>query len=251
MKKYQVSLALGIILILGLAGCNGNKQSNQHQNKEKAAMSAKMANDDSSASESSSTSSSLTHYKYKVPKSEKQNRDYVADGHLTNKHQFSYDRFGTKQQLAKKATPSSTFNSDKVTYRILNVRVLKNSAKTSAAKQAASQVLNLSSVPDTYYTFVINYEVTNQQQQTIALNGVSSVKTNQGQTLQTSNQLTDSSAGSQIPAGKSRQFVMNGYLYHYDKDPASNLAINFGPIFDTKGTKIASAPSHALQVTLS
>lgn len=251
MKKSQVILVLGITLALGLTGCGSNKAN--HQSKDKAALNAKMANDQSANTDSSSASSGLNRYNYHVPKKETQSKNYVKNGKLTKPHQFSYDRFGTKQQLAQPSIShvSAVVGQHNITYQILNVKVLKNSAKTAAAKQAVAQVLNLPNVPDTYYTFVINYKVTNQRPVKIALNGVTSVKTNQGQTLQTSNQLTDSAAGQQIAAGQSRKFVMNGYLYHYADNPTTELSIAFGPAFNTKGKQIANAPDQLLHVKLS
>ncbi|MFD1125642.1 hypothetical protein ACFQ22_09800 [Lentilactobacillus raoultii] len=251
MKKHQLIFAVTAILALGLAGCQGTHHSN-HQRKEKAALSAKMANDESSAT-SSQSSSDLSHYHYQVPKKEVQNKNYVKSGHLTNNHQFRYDRFGTKQQLVQNDKNHSVADLEqhRISYQILNVRVLKNTAKTAAAKQAASQALNLPTVPDTYYTFVVNYRITNNQPVSIVLNGAASVKTNRGQTLQTSNQLTDSSAGQHLASGQSQRFVLNGYLYHYAQQPATKLIIHFGPAFKASGAKAAAAPSRSLQIKLS
>ena len=249
MKKYPFLISISIILLVGLAGC-GHQSNQQNHAKDKAAISANMANDSSSSAASSSSSSQLSHYQYDVPKKAKQSKNYVASGNLTKKQQFSYDRFGTRQRLAKVADSPQPLKLGAMTYHVSRVRVLKNTAVTSIAKQAVQQVLNLREVPDTYYTFVVNYSVTNNHNFPIALNGVKAVKTNQNQTLTPNNQLTDSSAGNKIASGKTASFSMTGYLYNYDTAPASTLTINFGPTFNEKGTQVDSISNKALTIDL-
>lgn len=252
MKKNGLILTLCAILIVTLAGCGHSSQNNQSTNK--SALSAKMQNDNSESSSSQSQPAhpkvNLGKYQYQVPKKEQASKNYVKNGNLTNQHQFSYDRFGTKQRLTQLTTQPKTIIAGSMAYQINKVRILKNTAKTLAAKQAVEQALNLPNVPDTYYTFVVNYTITNHHHFEIGLNGVNFVKTDQGQTLATTNQLTDSSAGNKISANQSRSFVMTGYLYHFAVDPAKTLTIHFGQTFDKTGQKIDNAPERPLVVNL-
>ncbi|KRK89057.1 hypothetical protein [Lentilactobacillus sunkii] len=247
MKAKGYLLILSMILAVGLAGCGGNKND---QSNEKKSFSANMANDSSSSSSASSSSQSLSDYRYKVPKSVQSNANYVKNGDLSKKHQFTFDRFGTRQQLADVTTSPVNIQAGKLSYKINQVRVIKNTAKTPQAKQAVEQVLNLNQIPDTYYTFVLNYTVTNHHDFEVALNGVNYVKTNQGQTLTTANQLTDSSAGNKIGAGRAVSFAMTGYLHDYAAHPATKLSIQFGSIYTTNQKKVDDAPNSTLSVSL-
>ncbi|MBU9789952.1 hypothetical protein QUF07_09735 [Lentilactobacillus sp. TOM.63] len=250
MKKQRFILILSAVLAVGLAGCSS--QNHKNQSNQKAALSANMQNSSSTASSTKKAhaTKSLSDYQYKVPKKVADSKNYVKDGNLTSPSQFSYDRFGTEQTLTKIATNAAVLSAGNVSYKVNKVRVLKNTAKTSEAKTAAEQVLNISSIPDTYFTFVLNYTVTNKHNTTIALNGVQSVKTDAGQTMTTADQLSDSSAGNKIPANESATFVMNGYLYDYQSKPAKKLFINFGSLFDTHGKKISDSPNRKLIVKL-
>lgn len=249
MKKRRLIIILCAFIAVGVAGCGNQK----NQSKEKAELSANMQNSSSASSSTSQKNHAakrLGDYQYKVPKKVADDKDYVKDGNLTTPKQFSYDRFGTEQRLAKVATSNFNLSSDNVSYKIDKVRVLKNTAKTPEAKTAAEQVLNINHIPDIYYTFVLNYTVTNNHHFQIALNGVQAVKTDTGQTLTTADQLSDSSAGNKIPANESATFVMNGYLYDYQSKPTKKLSINFGSIYTTNGKKVSSGPSRLLSVNL-
>jgi uncharacterized protein YcfL len=249
MKKRQLAVILCAFLIVGIAGCaHQPKTSSQSKN----SLQANMQNSSSSASTKSKESSTkdLGNYQYKVPKKVVQNKHYVKNGNLTSPHQFSYDRFGTEQQLAKITSNHATLSTGSVNYQVDKVRVLKNTAKTPEAKAAAEQVLNITTIPNTYYTFVLNYTVTNKHAFQVALNGVQTVKTSTGQRLTTADQLSDSSAGNKIPAHESATFVMNGYLYNYGNKPAKTLTIDFGSIFTTNGKQVSNAPNHKMQVKL-
>ncbi|APR06395.1 hypothetical protein FAM21834_00125 [Lentilactobacillus parabuchneri] len=246
MKIKGLLLLFTALLAVGLTGCGGSKS---NQANEKKSLSADMSNDSSSSS-ASSTSQSLSNYQYKVPKQIQKSANYVKNGDLSKKHQFTFDRFGTRQQLADVINQPIHIKSGNVNYKINQVRVIKNTAKTPEAKAAAKQVLNLQEIPDTYYTFVLNYTVTNHHDFKIALNGVDYVKTNQGQILTTQNQLTDSSAGNKIGADRAVSFAMTGYLHDYAAHPATKLSIKFGPIYNTQQEKVASAPNSTLIVHL-
>lgn len=247
MKAKGYLLILSMILAVGLTGCGENKNNQSNQKK---SFDANMANDSTSSSSTSGSSQSLNDYQYKVPKSAQKNANYVKNGDLSKKHQFTFDRFGTRQQLADVTTQPARINAGKLAYKINQVRVIKNTAKTPQAKQAAEQVLNLNQIPDTYYTFVLNYTVTNRHSFVVALNGVNYVKTNQGQTLTTANQLTDSSAGNKIGPNRAVSFAMTGYLHDYVSHPATKLAIQFGSIYTTNQKKVADAPGSTLTVDL-
>lgn len=247
MKAKGYLIILSAFLAVGLAGCGGNKT---NQGNEKKSFSANMANDSSSSSKASSSSQSLDDYQYKVPKSVQRNSHYVKNGDLSKKHQFTFDRFGTRQQLAAVSNQPLNIQSGKLTYKVNQVRIIKNTAKTPQAKQAVEQVLNLQTIPDTYYTFVLNYTVTNKYSFKVALNGVDYVKTNQGQTLTTADQLTDSSAGNRINSGRAVSFAMTGYLHNYASHPATKLAIKFGSVYTTHQKKVADAPDSTLTVNL-
>lgn len=247
MKAKGYLIIMFAILSVGLAACGGNKS---NQATEKKSLSADMSNEPSSSSTSSSSSQSWSDYQYKVPKSVQKNAHYVKNGDLSTKHQFTFDRFGTRQQLADVTTKPVDIKADKLTYKVNQVRVIENTAKTPQAKEAAEQVLNLRSIPDTYYTFVLNYTVTNHHNFEIALNGVNYVKTNQGQMLTTANQLTDSSAGNKIGANRAVSFAMTGYLHNYATQPATKLTIQFGAIYTTTQKKVAPSPDSTLTINL-
>ncbi|GAD17485.1 hypothetical protein ABC628_11230 [Lentilactobacillus otakiensis] len=247
MKTKGYLIILTMILAVGLAGCGSNEN---NQSNEKKSLSANMSNDPSSSSSSSNSSKSWSDYQYKVPKSVQNNTHYVKNGDLSKKHQFTFDRFGTRQQLADVTTQPTNIEVGKLTYKVNQVRVIKNTAKTPQAKEAAEQVLNLQHIPDTYYTFVLNYTITNRHHFTIALNGVDYVKTNQGQTLTTANQLTDSSAGNKVGANRAVSFAMTGYLHDYATKPATKLAIKFGPVYTTSQKQVANAPGSTLNLNL-
>ncbi|GAA2974674.1 hypothetical protein [Lentilactobacillus parakefiri] len=246
--KVKGSLFIIIaILTVVLAGCGGNKS---NQSNEKKSLSADMSNSSTSSSTSSSSSSSWSNYQYKVPKSVQKNADYVKNGDLSTKQQFTFDRFGTRQQLADVSTKPVDIKADQLTYKVNQVRVIKNTAKTPQAKEAAEQVLNLRNIPDTYYTFVLNYTVTNHHHFKIVLNGVDYVKTDQDQMLTTTNQLTDSSAGNKVGANRAVSFAMTGYLHNYASHPATKLTIQFGAIYTMNQKKVAASPDSTLTIDL-
>lgn len=247
MKAKRYLLILSAILAVSLAGCSGSENNSSN---EKKSLSANMSNDPSSSSTSAKPDQSWSNYQYKVPKSVQHNVHYVKNGDLSKKHQFTFDRFGTRQQLADVTTQPVNMESDKLTYKVNQVRVIKNTAKTRQAKEAAEQVLNLQSIPNTYYTFVLNYTVTNHNGFVIVLNGIDYVKTNQGQTLTTANQLTDSSAGNKVGANRAVSFAVTGYLHDYATHPATKLAIKFGPIYTTNQKKVADTPGTTLSLRL-
>ena len=138
--------------------------------------------------------------------------------------------------------------SNGIRYEVLRAKVIKNTATTAVAKEAAKQALNLSSVPDTYYTFLVNYRVANLRNSSIALNGVKQVKTSNGQTLSISNQLNDSSAGARISSDSTQEFSMVGYLYDYSQHPSDSISILFGNIYTPNGSKVANGPSESLNI---
>ncbi len=250
MKRNFGFVIIVAIMTITLAGCGHNQATNQ-QAKDKSALKANMQNESSSAAASSSHEKQLSHYNYRVPKKERQSKNYVNNGNLTHKRQFSYDRFGTKQQLATATAAPLKLTDGQITYQVTKTKVLRNTAKTQVAKQAAEQVLSLQTIPDTYYTVVINYQITNHHRTIIALNGVNRIKTDQDQVLQINNQLVDSSAGAKLSPGETKSFVLTGYLRDYKINPVKKLAISFGPTFSEKGVQIDQAPRRALTLDLS
>ncbi|WP_268913850.1 hypothetical protein [Lentilactobacillus sp. SPB1-3] len=255
----RIGYLLGISgLILGLAACGNNasdKDTSNNQNRD--ASSAKMQNSSSTKSTSSSSKDpqkkphkDLTNYRYRVPAADRHSSNYTKNGNLTKTSQYTFDNFGTKQQLSKINEQPTTLTDDNVVYKIVKAKVIKNTPKTAEAKQAVAQTLNLQSVPNQYYTFVINYTVTNKQNATIALNGINSVQTDQGNTLAVNNQLTDSSAGHHLTANETETFTTVGYLQDYRTKPTNKVTINFGAIYDLQGTQISPAPAQGLNVSL-
>ncbi|WP_283680356.1 hypothetical protein [Lentilactobacillus sp. Marseille-Q4993] len=249
MNKKLLSGVFILSLAGVIAGC-GNNSSNKKDSSSKDSLSANMKNSSSNSSSEASESSNLNSYSYSVPKKDKQKSNYVANGNLKSKKQFTYDKFGTKQNLSHISVPKIKTASGKVSYQINRVKVVKNQPATKEAKQAAAAALNLPNVPDTYYTFVISYSVTNRYSKTIALNGVDAVKTDAGQTLNTANQLSDPSAGQKLAANQSRRFVMVGYLYNYDSNPAKLLKVKFGAVYTTGGTKVVNGPENPINISL-
>lgn len=264
MKKIGYILGIAsLTLVLAACGNNADKKTDS-ENSTKDSYSAKMQNNSSTSKTNKNQSSTnnsgsannasskadLSNYQYSVPKKDTKKANYVKTGNLAKPRQFTFDRFGTRQQLTKINQSPKSMTADGLTYQITKVRVVENSPKTEAAKQAAAQTLNLQSVPSKYYTFVINYSVTNNRNSSVALNGINNIKTNKGQTLTTASQLSDSSAGNHLTKGQSKTFVSVGYLHNYATQPTTKVTMNFGAIYDLNGKQLAAAPNQGLLVSL-
>lgn len=178
------------------------------------------------------------------------NKNYVKNGNLSKPQQFSYDQIGTKQTLKAIKKPQRQIQTSTNSYVIQKVRVLKNHPESVQAQRIAMQVLNLPTLPKTYYTFVLNYRFTNLTNQPVILNGVSAIKTNQGQTLRVNMQLTDSAVGKKVLAHQTQDFVITGYLHDYEKHPATNLTVQFGKLYDLKHQPINTAKIPAFNVNI-
>lgn len=268
MKKIGYLLGItGLVLSLAACGNNNSKQANDNS-QDKDSYSAKMQNSssnksaNSTASKQSSSSktaskdpqkksrTNLANYHYTVPAAERHQPNYTKNGNLTKPKQFTFDNFGTRQQLSKINSQSKSLSVDNIIYKVTKAKVIKNTPKTAAAKQAVAQTLNLQSVPNQYYTFVINYTITNKQSDTIALNGINNVKTDQGDTLAVNNQLSDSSAGNHIEPNETKTFTTVGYLRDYANQPTNKVTLSFGDIYNLQGNKVSSAPTQGLTIDL-
>lgn len=214
MKKLMVLFLLSSTL---LAGCASEKHEARYQDKGKTTFtnqnkdahqkSSQARANNSSAQASAKKESTPSQAKqksssYKVPTKIQKNSHYVAHGNLTQPKQFSYDSFGTKVTLNKVEKADQIIISRPFEYRITQVRLLTNVAKTKKARQVVTDAFNNTNVSATYYTLQIKFTIQNKGTQQAVIGGLNYVKLSNDFAGTPLANLVDSSAGKRIGAHK-------------------------------------------------
>ncbi|AYM03045.1 hypothetical protein [Levilactobacillus yiduensis] len=200
--RFHSSLALvGLsLLVLGLAGCqsSADKSTASFKNSSAKSSSYHAPKPDAAVSGSSSTKKEAQTYRPKTAQTKSPH--YVKSGKLKTAGQYTYDKVGTKLQLDQVKHPRTTIKRGPLTYKVTTVRILKNTAKTAAAKRMAAQALNLASIKSPYYTIQVKFTITNRSKQDLTTDGIKTLRLSQNRQLNAAGQLSDASAGKTIPA---------------------------------------------------
>jgi len=208
MRLSKVAILAGLLAVVGLAGCQNNPSKSTASFKESSSQSSnyRAANPDAAVTPSSSSKKEAQTYEPKATQTK--SARYVKSGNLKSSGQYTYDKVGTKLQLAKVKHPRTTIKSGALTYKVTTVRLIKNTAKTAAAKRMAAQALNLTTLKSPYYTIQVKFTITNNGDHDVTTDGIQALRLKKNLELNAANQLSDASAGKMIAAhGKLATFA--------------------------------------------
>lgn len=249
MLKHLISSGLALSSLFILSGCSAKATPSYHKTAAqfesestttKKAPKARKAHSHAPKKTSSATKTQLK--SFKVPKKSQHDKNYIKSGQLTKRHQYTYDQAGTKVSLAARQTTAKTFTNGHVSFKFTQIRVLKNQPDTKTALKMANQALNTDKIHGTYYTLQLKYTVTNHRTETVNIDGITALKTDQGQTLTPATQMYDAGAGTQLAAGAHKaRFTMA--LITTQPTQIKHVKVVLGGIFTPTGKTLAKASS--------
>ncbi|WP_367294827.1 hypothetical protein [Levilactobacillus yonginensis] len=249
MRYFKTTLFAALsVLALGLAGCQSNASKSTASFKDSSSESSHYSapKPDAAVSASSSSKEAQT---YKPKKNQLTSPSYVKSGNLKKAGQFTYDKVGTKVQLSEVAHHAATIKSGKLTYKVTTIRLIKNTAKTAAAKRMAAQALNLPEIQSPYYTIQVKFTITNRGKQDLITDGIKSLRLRKGLQLNAANQLSDASAGKTIPAGQSLNTWATGLAGQKTKPTFKTVKIAFAGAYNGDQKQLVR-PTSWLKLTL-
>ncbi|WP_125579764.1 hypothetical protein [Levilactobacillus cerevisiae] len=249
MRLRQITLIAGLsVVVLGLAGCQSSGQKSTASFKNGSSQSSSYSAPKPDAAVTSSSSSKKEAQTYQPTAKQTRGASYVKSGNLKSSGQFTYDRVGTKLQLAKVKHPKTSIKSGKLTYKVTTVRVIENTAETAAAKRMAAQALNLITLESPYYTIQVKFTITNRGSQDMKTDGIKALRLKKGLELNAANQLSDASAGKTIAAhGKLATFA-TGLASEKTAPTFKSVKIAFAGAYS--GQKQVVAPTGWLKLKL-
>ena len=178
MRFIKASLLLSLsLLTLGLAGCQSSGQKSTASFKNSSSQSSSYSAKEPDAAVTSSATShkeeaQTYHPQAKLTKSTR----YKKSGNLKKAGQYTFDKVGTQLTLSTIKHPQTTIKSGNLTYKVTTVRVIKNTAKTAAAKRMAAQALNLAQIKSPYYTLQVKFTIYNRGKQAVTTDGIQSIR---------------------------------------------------------------------------
>ncbi|MFC6274651.1 hypothetical protein ACFQET_03880 [Levilactobacillus tangyuanensis] len=250
MRFSKVMVLAGIsLLTLGLTACGDNaaKSTASFKNSSsKTSSSYKAPEPDAAVTGSSSKKEAQT---YKPKTSATKSAEYVKSGNLKKTGQYTFDKVGTRLQLASVSHPKTTIKSGKLTYKVTTVRLIKNTAETAAAKRMAASALNLSSIKSPYYTIQVKFTISNSGNQALTTDGIKTIRLSADHDLNAAGQLSDASAGKTIPANGKLNTFATGLANEKTKPNFKTIKIAFAAAFDSKHQQVVN-PTGWLKLTL-
>lgn len=224
-------LAIGVIL----AGCGSQAKSNKQSQASTSSSSQQVKTPEKSASEQA------TMKPYKVPSSEKNNRNYQKSGLLSFPGQFAYDQAGTKLTLSQNKQLNQQTASRGISYQITDVKRFNNNAKTKRAMQMAQQAFNVGQIPNPYQTLQIKFSVKNTTAQSVKIDGIQKISLNGSRSI-AANGISDPSAGQVINKNSARTFSAM-ILVGPASFKVTQLTVQFSGSFNDSGQAVAKAPT--------
>jgi len=244
--KRSIFGSLLLISGLLLSGCTAKSTPSYHKTAaqfESESTTSKKVPKDKTTKASSVKASSSTKTKlksFKVPKKAQHDKNYIKSGQLTKAKQYTYDQAGTKVSLTEVKPTTKTVTNGQVRFKFTQIRVLKNQPATKTALKMANQALNTDQIKGTYYTLQLKYTVTNHRNATVNIDGITALKTDQGQTLTPATQMYDSGAGTQLTkGGHKNRFTMA--LVTSAPTKIKHVDVILGGIFTPSGKTLAKA----------
>lgn len=251
MHNLKASLLVGLaVLTLGLTGCQSNGHQSTASFKESSSRqsSSYSAKEPDAAVTASSSAKKEEAQTYRPKAAQTKSRQYVKSGNLKRSGQYTFDKVGTQLTLAKVSHPKTTIKSGQLTYKVTTVRLIKNTAKTAAAKRMAAQALNLAQIKSPYYTLQVKFTIYNHGKRDLATDGIQAIRLSRQHQLNAANQLSDASAGKTIPAkGKLATFA-TGLASEKTQPTMKTVKIKFAGAFADK--KQVVKPTSWLKLTL-
>ncbi|MFC6181826.1 hypothetical protein [Lactiplantibacillus daowaiensis] len=246
MKEKFIGAGVLAVSLLLLSGCSSSSMPSYHkaaaQFESSSQKTTSTPKDTTKASsDAASESKTATTLKdFSVPKKAKTDKNYVKSGQLTKAHQYTYDQAGTKVSLTEIKPTTKTFINGQVSFKFTQIRILKNQPSTKKALKMANQALNTDQIKGTYYTLQLKYTVTNHRSQTVNIDGITAVKTDQGQTLTQATQMYDAGAGLQLTSGAHKNaFTMA--LITTNPTKIKHVNVVLGGIFTPSGKTLTKA----------
>ncbi|MFD1456697.1 hypothetical protein ACFQ44_13640 [Levilactobacillus lanxiensis] len=248
MRLSKVAILVSLLAVVGLAGCqnNASKSTASFKNSSSQSSSYHAANPDAAVTQSSSSKKEAQTYEPKADQTK--SARYVKSGNLKTSGQYTYDKVGTKLQLAKVKHPRTTIKSGDLTYKVTTVRLIKNTAKTAAAKRMAAQALNLTTLKSPYYTIQVKFTITNDGDQDVTTDGIQAIRLKKGLELNAANQLSDASAGKTIAAHDKLDTFATGLASEKTKPTFKSVKIAFAGAYADH--KQVADPTGWLKLTL-
>ncbi|MCH4123190.1 MAG: hypothetical protein LKH74_01945 [Levilactobacillus sp.] len=248
--RFHSSLALlGLsVLVLGLAGCQSNAKQSTASFKNSSAKSSSYSAPKPDAAVSGSSSTKKEAQTYRPKAAQTRSAHYVKSGKLKTAGQYTYDKVGTKLQLDQVKHPRTTIKSGPLTYKVTTVRIIKNTAKTAAAKRMAAQALNLASIKSPYYTIQVKFTITNHGKRDVTTDGIKTLRLSQNRQLNASGQLSDASAGKTIPANDHLTTFATGLASEKKRPTFKSVKIAFAGAY--ADSKQVVAPTGWLKLAL-
>lgn len=250
MRYIKASLLIGVgLLTLGLAGCQSNGHQSTASFKNSSSQSSSYsAKEPDAAVTASSSSHNEEAQNYRPKAKQTRSRHYVKSGNLKKAGQYTFDKVGTQLTLDQVSHPKTTVKSGQLTYKVTTVRLIKNTAKTAAAKRMAAQALNLAQLKSPYYTLQVKFTIYNHGKQALTTDGIRAIQLSGKHQLNAANQLSDASAGKTIPANGKLATFATGLAGEKTKPTMKTVKIKFAGAFADK--KQVVKPTRWLKLTL-
>lgn len=251
MRYIKASLLLSLsLLALGLAGCQSNGQKSTASFKDSSSQSSSYSakEPDAAVTASSSSSQKEEAQTYQPKAAQTKSAHYIKSGNLKKTGQYTFDKVGTQLTLAKVSHPQTTVKAGNLTYKVTTVRIIKNTAKTAAAKRMAAQALNLAQIKSPYYTLQVKFTIYNRGKQTVTTDGIQAIRFSGNRQLNAANQLSDASAGKAIPAKGQLATFATGLVSEKTKPTFKTVTIKFAGAFADK--KQVVKPTSWLKLSL-
>lgn len=247
MRHVKIPLLMGLaILTLGLTACQSADQKSTASFKNSRASSKKYSAPKPDAAVSASGNKKVA--TYHPTASQTKSPNYVKSGKLNTTGQYTFDKVGTELNLRQVKHPQTTIKSGKLTYRITTIRIIKNTAKTAAAKRMAADALDVPNIKSPYYTLQVKFTISNRGKQAVTTDGIKAIRLTKTQQLTAMAQLSDASAGKTIPARGKLDTFATGLASEKQKPTFKSVKIAFnGAYIDQKQVV---APTGWLKVAL-
>lgn len=249
MRVYRSVVLVGLsLLVLGLAGCQNNRQQSSASFKDSHTSSKayKAPKPDATVTASSSSKLAQTYH----PKADQTTaKGYVKSGKLNQTGQYTFDKVGTKLTLDQVHHSTQTIKSGALTYHITAVRIIRNVAETTAAKKMAAQALNLAEIESPYYTLQVKFTIVNRGKQAITTDGIRAIQLGDDQQLTAANQLSDASAGQTIGGHRQVATFATGLASQTAKPTFKTIKVAFAGGYDAQQKQLVK-PTKWLTISL-
>lgn len=114
--------------------------------------------------------------KYKPTKKDLANSNYVKLGHIKKVGQYQITDNGLVQRWSDSKPVNSTITNGDLSYKIEQINVIENEARTQEALLSARHTLNDRKIAAKFTTLVISYTVTNNGNVTAITPGITAIK---------------------------------------------------------------------------